>query len=317
MLVAMLALEGIGFERAANAWGCEGHQAVGIIATKHLEAKNPAALAKALDILTKSPAKPGVSSICNNAGLPMLAAVANWADDVRGERPATAPFHFIDVPLSIGPPIKIAEFCDDGCVVNAIERFSKVLGNPSAKAEQKADALRFLVHFAGDSHQPLHTSMNNDRGGNCVPVTFLKEKPTISAAPNDPDRLSISPNIHSVWDGKIIRAQFRKHKWNVEDYAGHLLKKFEPTLGNWTKAPPSTWITEAHTLAIPAYSKVTIDIVQNPVNVAKCTPAIVNPLKVKDFKINQDYVNSQAAVVEKQVARAGFRLAVLIETLMK
>jgi hypothetical protein len=317
IVLALFALEVVGFERAANAWGCEGHQAVGIIATKHLAATNPAALAKAVAILQKSPVGPDVKSICNNAGLPPLAAAANWADDVRGARPSTAPFHFIDVPISTNPPIATADFCKKGCVVDAIDKFSNVLQNQSAKPEERADALRFLVHFVGDSHQPLHTSMNSDRGGNCVPVSFFQEKPTIRVDPKDKDKLTVSPNLHSVWDGKIIRAVFKNHGWTVENYADFLLKKFGPSMGNSALSSPAVWITQGHDLAITAYSKVPISVVQNAVDVDKCTPAIVNPLQAKDFKIDQAYVNAEAAVVERQIARAGFRLAALIEKLMK
>ncbi len=46
-----------------------------------------------------------------------------------------------------------------------------------ASAQAQAEALRYLIHFVGDLHQPLHTTTNDDRGGNCVPVAFFDREP--------------------------------------------------------------------------------------------------------------------------------------------
>lgn len=54
-------------------------------------------------------------------------------------------------------------------------------------------ALRFLVHFVGDLHQPLHLTGRN-RGGNDVKVHFE-------------GRLN---KLHSVWDSQIIHKQLRE-----------------------------------------------------------------------------------------------------------
>src|SRR5205814_9877729 len=127
---------------------------------------------------------------CTPSGLPVFADVATWADDVRDE--TTANFHFIDVPLTVMPPIDTQKFCTKGCVVDAIEKYRKQFKAAGATDKDKADALRFLIHFAGDSHQPLHAAMNSDRGGNCVPVKYLKTEPKIShPEPAHPHKVSI------------------------------------------------------------------------------------------------------------------------------
>ena len=49
--------------------------------------------------------------------------------------------------------------------------------------------LRFLIHFPGDIHQPLHASTNADAGGNCEMVTGFNG----------------SSNFHSAWDTALVK----------------------------------------------------------------------------------------------------------------
>ena len=47
-------------------------------------------------------------------------------------------------------------------------RDERILANTQLVKPVRADALRFLIHFVGDLHQPLHCADNDDRGGNEV-----------------------------------------------------------------------------------------------------------------------------------------------------
>ena len=40
------------------------------------------------------------------------------------------------------------------------------LGNPATGAAEQLVALKFLLHFVGDLHQPLHAADDHDAGGN-------------------------------------------------------------------------------------------------------------------------------------------------------
>ncbi|MGI9625877.1 MAG: S1/P1 nuclease, partial [Longimicrobiales bacterium] len=51
------------------------------------------------------------------------------------------------------------------CALNGITHLVDVLGGASS-ALSRAEALRFLIHFVGDIHQPLHAGYGHDRGGN-------------------------------------------------------------------------------------------------------------------------------------------------------
>lgn len=54
------------------------------------------------------------------------------------------------------------------CVDGAIQNYTSRLANASLDDTQRQEALRFLVHFIGDSHQPLHAGFTGDRGGNDI-----------------------------------------------------------------------------------------------------------------------------------------------------
>ncbi len=62
----------------------------------------------------------------------------------------------------------------------------------------RATALKFLVHFVGDIHQPLHASAI-ERGGNGILVRVFGS----DTCGSDPARPSPC-NLHSVWDTLLI-----------------------------------------------------------------------------------------------------------------
>ncbi|NCT69011.1 MAG: S1/P1 nuclease [Rhodanobacteraceae bacterium] len=159
----------------AHAWGPAGHRLVGDLAERQL---TPAAKAEAHRLL----------------GRESLADVAPWADELRNDPArhelgrATARLHFVNFD---GPSCRYdaKRDCPGGqCVIAAIERYARVLGDRSRPAAERAEALRFLVHFVGDAHQPLHAGYRDDRGGNQYQVQ-LRGRGT---------------NLHAVWDSQVL-----------------------------------------------------------------------------------------------------------------
>jgi hypothetical protein len=73
-------------------------------------------------------------------------------------------------------------------VYTAILKAEDNLKDQTLTAEQKKDALKFLIYLIGDAHQPMHISRKEDKGGNTIQVRF-DDKGT---------------NLHSLWDGKLI-----------------------------------------------------------------------------------------------------------------
>jgi len=179
-------------------WGCKGHQVVALIAERHL---NPHARMMVAEILDASPITSDLHRFCGESGLDAFADSSTWADDERGIRPDTAGWHFLDIPRGVTKG-DIAQYCasSSGCVTSAITDQLTVLRNPAASVQARAEALRFIIHFVGDLHQPLHTTTNDDRGGNCVPVAFFGQTP----AETNPTKEDYRPNLHGIWDSDII-----------------------------------------------------------------------------------------------------------------
>jgi hypothetical protein len=50
-------------------------------------------------------------------------------------------------------------------VIAKTEQFLAVLKNPGVDKDAKTQALKFVIHFVGDMHQPLHVADNGDKGG--------------------------------------------------------------------------------------------------------------------------------------------------------
>jgi hypothetical protein len=177
----------------AFAWGDLGHQVTALIAYRHL---NPAARA-ALDALLASD---------TDALTPAdFASRASWADRYRSTHRETAAWHYVDIDID-QPDINPA--CDhfpalsagqaasrgpaEDCIVDKIEEFAAELKAPVTPPAERLLALKFLIHFVGDLHQPLHASDHHDRGGNCV---------ALSPSPDG----DVS-NLHAFWDVTVVNA---------------------------------------------------------------------------------------------------------------
>lgn len=120
-----------------------------------------------------------------------LANVATWADSIRYTKWGhyTGVYHFIDAKDA--PPasctVDLARDCKaDGCVVTAIQNYTAQLLDPARPAWLRAQAAKFVVHFVGDIHQPLHDE-DVARGGNGIHVLWHGRE----------------LNLHHVWDSSI------------------------------------------------------------------------------------------------------------------
>ena len=291
-------------------WGCEGHQAVALIAERHMNAH---ALEMANKVLQSAPIDPTLARFCPNTGLDLMADSATWADDLRSTRPEASPWHYIDIPRD-APRSALAESCpaSTGCVISAIHHQLDLLRSGSTDARTRADALRFVIHFVGDMHQPLHDVTNNDLGGNCVPIDFFGDVPV----ERNPQSESYSPNLHAVWDYRII--QRMKGTETVAQWAASLDQQFSSQAGAWEKAGINVedWAWEGHELADSVvYAKVPVAIpVEKPVLVKACSDD--NHVSTRLLKLHevvwQPYVDAVAPTINEQIAKAGVRLAMIL-----
>lgn len=168
-LLAVFALGAVAAPARLLAWGPIGHRAVGQVAENHLTAKTRRAVAKLLDDAT-------------------LADVSDWADEIRylPEWKKADPWHYISIDDTETLMSTVRNPAGD--VVEAIGRMQATLRDPKASAEERAVALKFLVHFVADIHQPLHVGRRADAGGNKIEVTMN----------------GVKTNLHWLWDGILI-----------------------------------------------------------------------------------------------------------------
>jgi len=146
----------------AFAWGYEAHRVIAEIAEQFLQPQTAHQVRELLAI----------------ENVTTLADVSTWADEIRPQHPETAHWHFVNIPIhpSAGEPKEFDAVRDcprDDCVVAKIEEFERVLSDHQKPDRERLEALKYLVHFVGDVHQPLHASNDHDRGGNDVEVTFM------------------------------------------------------------------------------------------------------------------------------------------------
>ena len=96
-----------------------------------------------------------------------------WADQVRGQRRNTTPLHYVNIPLSAAAYDSASQCPGGSCIIAAIAEERRMLADSARSIVERSEALRFLIHFLGDLHQPLHVSDNGDRGGNDTQVQFF------------------------------------------------------------------------------------------------------------------------------------------------
>ncbi len=291
---------------AVEAWGCRGHEAVAALAEKHL---TPQAKQALLALLTANPIDPQLKRYCGQTGLDAFVDSSTWADDERGREPATAPWHFIDIPLGAtqGPA---QNFCGaGGCVLQAITDQLAILKDKNAPGAKRAAALRYIIHFVGDLHQPLHGSTNSDRGGNCVPVKYFTRNPRARSN-------SYTPNLHHVWDTEIPESQMQGA--DPAEFADTLDAAFEGSLAAWQQSGMQldAWAWESHDHAAEtvygAFSKPIPVEPDVPVNTCADDNNIGQRMLHKHLVIGQAYRDQAASVVEERLAQAGIRLAMIL-----
>lgn len=300
---------------SAFAWGCKGHQTIALIAKKYL---TPAAAKLANDMLAIDPGRPIPSSgVCSTTGLDSYAAGATWADAVR-QKGVDDGWHYIDIPRG-GDQSLIATICakSASCVTAAIQAQMGVLEDSSADPKLRAAALRYILHFAGDIHQPLHCTTNGDRGANCVPVTYFKSKP--SPSKNNPD--DYSPNLHGIWDTQMVEKDMTAiGAATIQAYADALDASFKAQIAAWQTEPivPEDWAWDSHQHAEDiAYGDLPKLIPIDPHPDAELTTCsdnnrVGNRMFHKHIKLGQPYQDDASDVIRERLAMAGIRLAMLL-----
>ncbi|HLB53703.1 MAG TPA: S1/P1 nuclease [Gemmatimonadales bacterium] len=202
-------------------WGLEGHRIVCEIAYQRL---TPAARSM---VLTIRAADPDSGSSFADSCL--------WADRVRSTtHRQTNAYHYINIPPG-SAGADLARDCADPdrrCAPWAIKHYALVLREPGAALE-RAEALKFLAHFVGDIHQPLHAGRSGDLGGNTIRVDFFGQR----------DANGDSLNLHRVWDSSILE----RAGLGWPDSVSALHAEITPAeAAAWENSGPLGWVDESY-----------------------------------------------------------------------
>jgi hypothetical protein len=205
-----------------------------------------------------------------------------WPDEARRDTfKGTYEYHFINVPK--GSPFDFARDCRAfDCALVAIQRYARYLAEPaggSREKERKALALRFLGHFVGDMHQPLHVGHVEDLGGNRIAVKWFG----LTAG---------GMNLHKVWDSAILRKAEITTMADAEQLNGEITPA---ELAEWQTFDIVAWARESDELA-------------NQIAYVKLDGSEV----VDGDDLRTDYFERAKPVAIKRLKQAGVRLAHLI-----
>jgi hypothetical protein len=196
-------------------WGRTGHNVIGRIAANHLTDK----------------AKAGVKALLGNE---TLADVASWADDNR--TPETAPLHFINVETGLSFDDFKSQVESHANVYTALVKEEGVLADESASRQDRVIALKYIVHFVGDIHQPMHVSRAEDKGGNSIEVQYDNQ----------------NTNLHSLWDTKLL-----EHAGLSEEQLAQNFDKATPAqISKWQSDPQILWAWESYQISSILYAEI-------------------------------------------------------------
>ena len=251
----------------AFGWSKQGHQLVGELAERDL---TPAARAEVQRLLAGEPN-------------PTLAGVSTWADEIRAQSRTTgnplgelsSRWHYINFERAGCDYVPARECPGGNCVIGAINAQRAILADASQPLQARREALKFLVHFVGDAHQPMHAGFRHDRGGNNFQLNYRGK-----GAPKGE-----GTNLHSVWDYWLVQSAGL-------DNAAYTARLLQSPLPEGTRLatdnPAAEWTLES------------------------CRLIASESAYPRKRRITDAYLDLHRPTAEKRLRQAGARLAALI-----
>lgn len=264
----------------AQAWSQLGHRIVGDLAELQLH----------------EAARAEVQRLLAGEGEPTLGGVAAWADALRHEAPdrfrTSSRWHYINARGGGCDFVASRDCAQGGCIVTAIEAQRRILADRGQTLAARRDALKFLVHFVGDIHQPLHAGPREDSGGNGFQVSLRRERASAGRDTRGSARAT-GTNLHTVWDSHLLASAGLARV----QYVARLRQSLNNTgasadegagAGEAWDGDPMQWARESCAL----------------VETADIYPASRN--------LGPDYLETHRPLAERRIITAAIRLAALL-----
>lgn len=200
-------------------WGWEAHKMVCVIAWWEMEDDSRSEISDMLE---------------GDDGYSRFVESCLWADDVRGrdERyDSWRTAHYVNLPRGV-MSFDLERDCGETfCVVEGIIESRRVLADRTQSPSSRLDALKFLSHFIGDIHQPLHAGYADDRGGNDTRLVLFGQ----------------NTNLHAIWDYGLLSHTNRE--WM--DYASLLYFQItDEDRRAWATEEPARWTEESFSIVV-------------------------------------------------------------------
>lgn len=222
-------------------WGQKGHDTVAAIAENHL---TPEAKQKAEQLL----------------GGKSIVYYANWMDNASHtpEYAYSKTWHYKNIDAD--ETYWKARLNEKGDIVRALDEQISILSDTTANDADRSLALKMVIHFLGDIHQPLHLGHQSDLGGNKWVVKWFKN-PT---------------NLHTVWDSRVVEYG---HKWSYTEWQQQIDRATpEETAVILEASRPIDWGKESYELSKEIYSTTKQNSNLEFDYIAKWTPVIEQQL---------------------------------------
>jgi hypothetical protein len=168
------------------------------------------------------------------------------------------------------------------CVVDKIDQFASELADRKTDPEEQIVALKFLLHFVGDLHQPLHSSDDNDRGGNEKKVSANGLK---------------AGNLHHYWDTEFVAFLETNAKSITSDLIGYISREHQQ---KWQSGSPRDWAVETFEVAK-----------------AHAYGLLPEPFARNTYHLSDKYITTATDDVAQQLSKAGVRLAFVLSKALR
>ncbi len=202
-------------------WGVTGHRTIAKIAENHLTAK----------------ARSAVKSLLGTASIPL---VSTYADEIRysDEYKYTAPWHYLNLPLGLTYDqfVNAVQTDTSANVYHALLKMEQQLKDPKSTKTDKTFALKMIIHFVGDLHQPMHISREEDQGGNKIKLKFQGR----------------DTNLHALWDSGLIEY----NGFTFTEMATAFDDVSDPQIKQWQSDPLVRWLYESYQISSKLYAEV-------------------------------------------------------------
>ena len=271
--ISMVMLLGLFAAQNAYPWGDTGHEIICEIAFQEL---TPQARTQVKQLLQQDPDFMLFSKACT------------WPDHPRKR----AGEHFVNLPRAatqIGDdPCPL----DDKCVVTAIEADLTILSQANAPAPDRLAALKFLGHWVGDVHQPLHVSFKDDRGGNAI----LEQGPCAN-------------DLHAVWDTCILERTLGK---DIRYIAAELRARVtDAERTAWTSTGAKDWANESFAITTAAAVRYCVKT-DSGCWYEEDNETLDPDEERKVVTVNEAYMDMHLPTITQRLTQAGIRLGHLV-----